>query len=267
MNNIIFCPLFSGSSGNSTLVGNDTTKILIDAGGTGINIEKSLKSINVMPSDINAIFVTHEHQDHFKGAGILSRRYNIPIYASNGTFKAIENNIGNIKPENKRIIETEVFINDVEVRRFNISHDCIEPTGYSILTNNLKICIATDIGIMEDDVRKEIHDSNIVLLESNHDEEMLKFGPYPYILKKRILSEVGHLSNENCGKTIVETFNSKKKYVVLGHLSETNNTPELALKTVENIINESKIKLGKDVILKLAKKYEPSAYINLNLED
>lgn len=259
---MIFCPLYSGSSGNSIFASSDKAKVLIDAGLSGKHIEKALEHIGQNPNDIDAIFVTHEHIDHTKGVGVLSRKYDIPVYANSPTWTAMSKTIGKIKDQNIRIIENNhVNIKDMDVLRYDISHDAAAPSGYSLNHKNKKACIATDLGIFSEEVKTFLEDADVILLESNHDIQMLKFGPYPYNLKRRILSNVGHLSNDDCGKAIVNITNSKFKNIVLGHLSKTNNYPELAYQTVVNVLNDAGIKLDKDLRLTMAKRDMPSNYI------
>lgn len=259
---MIFCSLYSGSSGNSIFVSSDKCKVLIDAGLSGKRIEQALKEINEDAKDIDAIFVTHEHIDHIKGIGVLSRRYDIPIYSNEATWNNMINSIGKIKEKNIKIINDNISIKDLDITAFDIPHDAVGPCGYSIHHGKKKVCIATDLGYFSDDVKKNIQDGDIVLLESNHDVEMLKFGPYPYALKKRILGEMGHLSNEDCGKAILSMMVSKPKRIILGHLSKTNNYPELAYQTVLSILRKEKLNINKDVMLGLAKRDLPSNYIN-----
>lgn len=260
---MIFCSLFSGSSGNSIFVSSDNTKILIDAGMPGKNIENALQSINQNPAELDGIFVTHEHSDHIKGVGVLSRRYNIPVYANELTWVAMQNQIGNIKEHNIRVMsESQVNIKDMDILSYKIPHDAACAQGYAIYNDNKKVCVATDLGYLSEEVKKQIEDADVLLLESNHDIEMLKFGPYPYNLKRRILSDVGHLSNEDCGRAVADLVTgSKRKRVILGHLSGTNNYPELAYQTVVNILKERKIDLVKDIGLTVAKRDMPSNYV------
>ncbi|SHH96078.1 Phosphoribosyl 1,2-cyclic phosphodiesterase [Clostridium collagenovorans DSM 3089] len=259
-----FCPLYSGSSGNSIFVASDKSRILIDAGLSGKTIEAGLKSIEETCEKIDGIFITHEHSDHIKGVGILSRKYDIPIYANELTWKAMDTKIGKVKEHNIKIMDgSYVEVGDLQIVSHGISHDAADPVGYSVYSKEKKATIATDLGYFSEDVKKAVYDADIVLLESNHDIEMVKFGPYPYPLKKRILSEVGHLSNDACGKAIVEIMNDKPKHIVLGHLSKTNNYPDLAYKTVENILVEEGINIGKEIYLTMAERDKPSKYIEL----
>lgn len=260
-----FCSLYSGSSGNSIYVSSPKSKILVDAGVTGKSVVSALESINVNPVYLDGILVTHEHSDHIKGVGILSRRFNLPIYANEKTWASMKNKIGKLKNENINIIDKHFSINDMEIETFKVPHDATDAIGYSIYSAGKKISIATDMGIFTDEIKKNIKDSDLVLIESNHDEEMLKFGPYPYDLKRRILSSLGHLSNSDSGSAILEILKYGPKKIILGHLSGTNNVPELAYKTVENILFYEKVKIGtgQDVELSIASRTEPSKLIEL----
>ena len=263
---MIFCSLYSGSSGNSIFVASEKSKILIDAGLPGKRIDEALKSINQLPSDLDGIFVTHEHSDHIKGVGVLSRKYDIPIYANSNTWTAMESLVGKIKEHNIKVIDKRSVtqVNDLEVKAFNIPHDSISPMGYTIANKNKKVSVATDLGTFTKEIYDNIKESEIILLESNHDVNMLKYGPYPYNLKRRILSEVGHLSNDDCGKAIVDIVkNGLGKKIILGHLSNTNNHPDLAFQTVLSVIQEKGIKQGEDIILSMANRNEPSECIEL----
>lgn len=260
---MIFCSLYSGSSGNSMFISSGEAKILIDAGLAGKNIEKALKDIGQNPAELDGIFVTHEHSDHVKGVGVISRKYNVPVYANELTWQAMQTIIGNIKENNVKIMsEAYVTIKDLDIISYKIPHDAVLPQGYAVYHGKKKISIATDLGHYTEEIRKNIEDSDVVLLESNHDVEMLKFGPYPYNLKRRVLSNVGHLSNEDCGKAIADMVDgTKRKRVILGHLSETNNYPELAYHTVANILREKNIELNKDIGLTVARRDMPSNYM------
>ena len=237
---MIFCSLYSGSSGNSILVGQN-------------------------PNEIDGIFITHEHSDHIKGAGILSRKFNIPIYANELTWKAMEKSLGKIKEENIKIMpkRSTMSLNDLDITSFNTPHDSVASTGYTIKHKGKSASIATDIGTFTEEILRNIRESEVILLESNHDVQMVKFGPYPYELKRRVLSEVGHLSNEDCGKAIVDIMkHDMHRKIILGHLSNTNNVPELAEQAVINVLNAHKINIGKDLELKLADRHKPSSYIS-----
>lgn len=260
-----FYAIASGSSGNSTFVGTEHTKILIDAGISGKCITQALSSLEIAGNNIDALFITHEHTDHIKGAGIISRKFDIPIYATCGTWKAMENQIGKIAEKNKRFVyaQERCIINDICINPFAIPHDATEPVGYSIETENHKITIATDLGHITNDIKQKLFDSDLLLLEANHDEEMVKNGCYPYYLKERILGKKGHISNDTAGNLLCDIMSEKLKYVVLGHLSEQNNYPRLAYQTVKSILEKNNIKIGKYFQLDTALKYNSSQVIEL----
>lgn len=249
-----FCSIYSGSSGNCLYVASDTTKILIDSGLTGKKIQEGLKEIDINPEEIDAMVITHEHDDHIKSAGILSRRFNIPIYANTKTWEAMSKSIGKVNEENIRIFEGyEPFeIGDILVKPFPIPHDAACPCGYSFMHGGKKVSVATDIGYVTEEIKANIMNSDLILLEANHDVEMLKVGPYPYHLKRRVLSNEGHLSNEDAGKAIVEIINGRTSKIILGHLSNTNNYPELALRTVISVLQMNGIIDGEHIEIDIA---------------
>jgi len=256
-----FCAIASGSSGNSVFVGTKHTKVLIDAGLSGKRITEGLASLNITGEAIDALFITHEHTDHIKGVGVFSRKFDIPIYATIGTWEAIENQIGKIAPKNKRFVyeEEPCVINDVCLCPFSIPHDAKQPVGYSIEAENHKITIATDLGHITDDIKQKLFGSKILLLEANHDVNMLETGSYPYLLKRRILSDKWHLSNELSGRLLAEIFHNGLKYIFLGHLSKENNFAELAYETVKLEI-ASKYK-GNEIPVQVARRDMPSQMV------
>ncbi len=254
------CSLFSGSSGNATFVKAGNTNILVDCGDSGVYVENALKSINVSPDKIDCIFITHEHIDHIKGAGILSRRYNIPIYATYGTWQKMIARIGKISFDNIRYIQGGIPFGafDATVTPFTTPHDSNESVGFTIEHNGKKVSIATDIGVMNKTVYENIKHSDIVLLESNHDVDMLLNGPYSYDLKMRIRSNVGHLSNEDCALTASHLLQEGTKHIILAHLSQDNNTAEKAYGVTEGMLLSQGAKIGSDVTLEVAGRYAPS---------
>lgn len=261
-----FCSLYSGSSGNSIFVGSEKAKILIDAGLPGKKIDEALNSIGQNPSEIDGIFITHEHIDHIKGVGVLSRKYDIPIYAPHDTWVAMENNIGKIKEHNIKVMDRRamVSIKDIEIKSFVIPHDAAAPVGYTINLGKKQASVATDFGTFTREIEDSIKDSDVILIESNYNPQMLDMGPYPYNLKLRIKESYGHLSNEDCGEAIVKILKSGLgKQIILGHLSNTNNTPDLAELTVRDILAENNIKIGSDVFLSMANRHNPSKIITL----
>ena len=261
-----FCSLYSGSSGNCIFVASDNAKVLIDAGLPGKKIDEALKHIGEEPGSIDGIFITHEHSDHIKGVGVLSRKYDIPIYANENTWIAMESNIGKIKEHNKVIIDrrSNTVIKDLDIKSFIIPHDAVAPVGYTLSSNGKNVSVVTDFGVFTEEIRDNIKDSEVILIESNHDVNMLKMGPYPYALKLRVLGEHGHLSNEDCGKAIVDVLRfGLKKTIVLGHLSNTNNHPDVAYQTVLDVLSSNGINPGQEVFLSLANRHNPSELITL----
>ena len=262
-----FCTIASGSSGNSVFVSTPKVKILIDAGLSGKAIESGLFSNGINCADIGAIFITHEHIDHIKGAGVLSRRYDLPIYATAGTWEYINHHkaIGKLSDKNKMYItpDVPVIIDDMEIMPFDVPHDANQPVGYTVKSGIRKIAIATDLGHASDNVAKNISEADIILIESNHDLTMLEDGPYPAHLKRRILSNTGHLSNVACGCFLADIFSSKTKHIILGHLSQENNRPILAYETVKDILLANKIDVGGSVGLYLANRHTPGAMLTL----
>lgn len=250
-----FCPLFSGSSGNAAFVEAGNTRILVDAGLSGKAIVEALSAVKVLPETLSGIVITHEHSDHVKGAGILSRKYRIPIYANEQTWNAMAKQIGDVWPGQRRIFETDAdfYIGDLGISTFSIPHDAAGPVGYRIFAGGHSVATATDMGYLTKDVLKRISGSDIVLLESNHDPDMLMQNPhYSAALKKRILGRLGHLSNESCAQGILKLAETGVRNVVLGHLSAENNTPELAMDTAVRAAEEAGLVLGRDLHIDMA---------------
>ena len=251
---MILTSLYSGSSGNCLLLEHRDTKILIDAGLSGNKIQKMLEAKGVKPCSLDAIFVTHEHDDHINGVGVLSRRFDLPIYANANTMKSVLRKAGKIKEEHIRIFNTndDISFKDIQLHSFRISHDAVEPVGFKISDGRSDISIATDIGIIDDNIRENLLNCEIVFLESNHDVDMLMNGSYPYYLKQRIRGESGHLSNDSAGEFCCDLIQSGTKKIMLGHLSQHNNTPMTALKTVKEITAQNGMVCGKDYQLNIA---------------
>ena len=229
-----FYSLYSGSSGNSLFVETQNTKLLIDAGVSSKKIETALNDINIDPSTLDGILVTHEHIDHVQGLGTLSKKFDLPVFVNQETLDAMpkqkdkisENNIKTFK------ISDKFEIGDLEIKPFSIPHDAANPCGFNIWKDNKKISIATDIGHMTNPILKSLEESLFIMLEANYDPEVLRCSPYPFTLKSRIAGPTGHLPNEMAGKTISHLLKSGLKNAMLGHLSKQSNFPELAYKTV-----------------------------------
>jgi phosphoribosyl 1,2-cyclic phosphodiesterase len=251
---IKFCALSSGSSGNCLFLSTGKTTVLVDAGLSGKRVEQLLGQINESPRSVTAILVTHDHIDHTSGVGILSRRFDLPIFANPLTWQVMEGNIGNIAPKNIREFHTGVEFNieDLCIKPYPISHDAADPVGFTFYTGRVKIAVANDLGCVTPSVEEEIKGSSFVMLESNHDTEMLKVGSYPWHLKRRIAGEKGHLSNEDAGAALLRLADQNTKAVLLGHLSKENNYPLLALETVKGMLKQQGIEVGKEVNIDLS---------------
>ena len=238
---IRFCNLFSGSSGNCTYIESDSTKILIDAGVSCQRITKALASIGVDFDEISAILITHEHIDHTKGLTTIAKKFNTPIYATAKTWNQMSSL--NVIEECKCtfVPEKDFNVGNLIIRPFSIPHDAVEPCGFSVLNGEKKVTVATDIGHIEERLITEMSGSDILLIESNYDNDTLLCGAYPYFLKKRISSDIGHLSNEATGKLVKTLYEKGVNKFILGHLSKENNFPELAYQTVFNELNTTSL--------------------------
>ena len=252
---ITFCSLFSGSSGNAIYIGAGDTHLLVDAGLPGKAVSEALLSIGVLPETLSAILVTHEHTDHVKGVGVLSRKYRIPVYANHRTWEAMERHVGNIAPGCRREFFSgdTFYINNVSILPYSTSHDAAEPVGYRIDYSGHSVATATDMGVFTKKILGTLSGVDLLLLESNYDPDMLRENEnYSQRLKTRIQSRYGHLSNGACASAILELQKTGVRNVVLGHLSQENNTPELALQTVCSILSEAGLQLGEDVRVGMA---------------
>lgn len=230
--------LASGSAGNSTYIETDSHKILLDAGLSEKKLSARLASIGREAKDLDAVFVTHEHSDHVKGIGPLVRKHNIPLYTTEGTLRKIKSRIGRIPFWAPIRSEEPMPIGDMVVEPYATPHDAEESVAFVIRCGNIKIGHATDLGTVTPFVREKLKKSTALLVEANHDINMLEVGPYPWPLKQRIKSAVGHLSNEACGELLASASHEGLRLVVLMHLSETNNLAELATLTAEQALGE-----------------------------
>ena len=260
-----FCSLYSGSSGNSLLIQSDNTNILVDSGESAKKIENALSSINVLPQNIDAIIVTHEHTDHIKSLGTLSKKYKIPVYAAKETWYAMPNQYEKIDISLRKLLypSKEFVIGDLKINPFPIPHDAANPCGFNIIHDNKQISIATDLGHVTKNILEELEQSCFIMLESNYDSELLKFSKYPYNLKKRISGEFGHLSNTDAGKLISHLYRKNLASVMLGHLSKENNFPELAYKTVVDELINNNCDISK-IEINVATRVAPSKLIKIS---
>lgn len=247
-----FVSLISGSSGNATLVSDEKTNILIDCGMSGRALSKCLDELDMSADELDALLVTHEHIDHARGVGVVARRHNIPVYATEGTFAAMD--VG-VLPSWTAVSPDAAFeIGSIGVRPFSIPHDAAEPVGYNFFADGKTWTVATDLGHMDEKLLSYLRGSHTILLESNHDIEMLRMGSYPYLLKQRILSDVGHLSNDAAADTLCSLVESGTEHIMLGHLSQENNNPNIAYLTAQNTLAAAGIEIARDVTLTVAQR-------------
>ncbi len=226
------CVLASGSKGNAIYVSDGHTALLVDAGLSGIEIERRMQTAGLEIDTLKAILVTHEHSDHARGVGILSRRYQLPVYATQGTAGAAATQLGRIDRLHHFETGQAFAIDNLAIHPFTTSHDARDPAGFTISQNSQKIGIATDLGIATGMIKQHLQDCTLLVLEANHDPQMLTEGPYPWPLKQRIMSRSGHLSNQASRDLLGEIKHDGLCHVILAHLSEVNNTPEKAMQTL-----------------------------------
>ncbi|MGO4889050.1 MBL fold metallo-hydrolase [Anaerobacillus sp. MEB173] len=241
-----FSVLASGSTGNAIYVATEKKRLLIDAGLSGKQMEKLFEKINCDPSQLDGILVTHEHSDHIKGVGILARRYDIPVYANKKTWLAMEKDLGKLSLEQKFHFEVETVksFGDLDVESFGVSHDAAEPMFYVFHHEGKKLVLATDLGYVSERIKGTIKDADMYIFESNHDMNMLRMGRYPWNVKRRILSDVGHVSNEDAGLALCDVITDKTSRIYLAHLSLDNNMKDLARMTVQQTLEENGYVIG-----------------------
>jgi phosphoribosyl 1,2-cyclic phosphodiesterase len=229
--------LASGSRGNCTYVATERARLLVDGGLSAREIERRLLSIGASPKDLSGIVVTHEHVDHVRGVGTLSRRYKLPVYLNKQTHLHLPDSVGRLDQKEEFVTGRSFFIEDVTIHPFAISHDGVDPVGFTLANGLAKIGVCTDLGAATKLVYRHLEHCSVLILEANHDMEMLKNGPYPWPVKQRIKSRVGHLSNEQSVDILSRVFSENLKEVVLAHISETNNTAEMVLKTFTGLLD------------------------------
>lgn len=233
-----FSVLGSGSKGNATYIEAGDTRILVDAGFSGVEIERRLNDIEVDINTISALLVTHEHGDHIRGIQVLSRRYSLPVYVSEATLTAAGKNLARIVEWQQILAGQDFNHRDLSIHPFSVSHDAEATLGFVISGNGCSLGYCTDTGTVSPLMRHRLGGCNGLVLECNHDLEMLKNGGYPPALQQRIRSKFGHLTNSDAARFLIELIHDDLEHVVLAHISETNNTHELALTTVESHLRE-----------------------------
>jgi phosphoribosyl 1,2-cyclic phosphodiesterase len=268
------CALYSGSSGNSIFISsqddnfvsynilsgtevNRGTGILVDAGVNGKQMQLAMESIGESMDEVHGILITHEHVDHMRGVGVVMRRHGIPLYVNSRTWKRMQDmQIGDIPERLVNIIESgKTFeIRDLVIKSFRTPHDAVESIGYRILAGSKSISVFTDIGEVQEEMFESVAGSDAIFIESNYDRQMLREGSYPDFLKKRIDSSTGHLSNDDCAKTVVRLLERGTTKFVLSHLSQENNLPSVALKTTTATLLGAGAKVGHDLEVTVAKR-------------
>lgn len=237
------CPLASGSRGNSIYVSGGGTAVLVDAGLSGVELQRRMGERGLCPETLSAVVVTHEHTDHVQSAGVLSRRYGIPVYINEKTCRAAQKKLGNVD----RLVTFECgrgfSIGELSIQPFSVSHDAEDPVGLTLQYQNKKVGIATDMGVATGLVRESLKECSLLYLEANHDPDMLMNGPYPWYLKQRVKSRRGHLSNLDAGILLQEIRSACLRHVILAHLSQENNTPEKALQAIQSALDCRSISL------------------------
>ena len=230
------CLLASGSGGNSICVQNGSSSVLIDAGLTGKKIEERLRGVGFDPAGLQAVVVSHEHSDHIKGVGVLARRYGLPVWMTEGTLNASKKIFRG--SERIRVFENdEAFsIGDLSFQAFQLPHDAADPVNFSVTDGHSNVTIATDMGTVTQLVYQYMRRADLVIIETNYDRQLLMDGPYPWVLKQRINSTHGHLSNDGAAEALCNLAREGLKQAVLAHLSEKNNRPELARETCADML-------------------------------
>ncbi|GEN53163.1 MBL fold metallo-hydrolase [Halobacillus faecis] len=246
-----FSVLASGSTGNAFYIESGDERILVDAGLSGKKMEGLLDQVNIDPQSLSRILVTHEHSDHIKGLGIMARRYNLPIYANEKTWNAMEGQIGKLSIDQKfhfSMEETRTF-GGLDVESFAVSHDAADPMFYTFHKDGKKIALVTDLGYVSERIKKTVEGADAYIFESNHDVSMLRMGRYPWNVKRRILGDSGHVSNEDCALALTDIITDQTKRIYLAHLSLDNNMKDLAHMSVKNVLEERGFEVGSHIEL------------------
>src|SRR5499427_2239698 len=235
--------LASGSNGNCTLISSSTTRLLVDAGLSCRELLRRLSKCGERPNSIDAILITHEHTDHVSGLRVLAKKLKVPVYITGPTYETYRRTTRDAAGNRVQLEQREEFhsgrafqIGDVKVTPFTIPHDAVDPVGFTFCSEGIKVAVCTDLGYMPASVRHHIRGCHVLMIESNHDLEMLRGGPYPWSVKQRVMSRVGHLSNDSLADFFSTDYDGGAAFLVLAHLSEANNHPELALQSAERAL-------------------------------
>jgi phosphoribosyl 1,2-cyclic phosphodiesterase len=263
-----FISFGSGSSGNCYLLTTPNDALLIDLGVGLRGLKKDFRNYGLSLSMVHHVLITHDHADHIKSVGSFSHDYKVPVYATREVHVGINRNYcitQKISSELARVIEKgkTYQIGDFSVSPFGVPHDSSDNVGYFIEAEGTNFCVMTDVGTVTDEMKEYIRRARHLVIEANHDEEMVASGPYPQFLKTRILSQTGHLSNRNCALALIENMTEDLRNVWLCHLSEENNHPELARKTVESLLRDYGIIAGVDIQLEVLKRNSPTGVFEL----
>jgi len=248
--------LASGSRGNCAIVRSSKTSVLVDAGISCRETFKRMKACGDAPHSLCAIVLTHEHSDHVYGLAMLARKLNIPIFMTQATHHAWQRAMRDENGERPQLHKLEVFcaghtfhIGDIEIKPFTIPHDAADPVGFTFRSEGIQVAFATDLGYIPASVRDHLRGCDVLVVESNHDVEMLRVGPYPWSVKQRVMSRVGHLSNDALAEFFASDYDGGATYVVLAHLSEQNNHPEIARGAAEKALGSRRNLLHNRVLL------------------
>lgn len=244
-----FSVLASGSTGNAFYIGTEREKILVDAGLSGKQLDRLFSEVGVNPRDLSGILVTHEHTDHIKGLGIIARKYNLPIYANAKTWKAMEGSIGKLTLDQKFHFESGQVktFGDIDIESFGVSHDAVEPMFYTFHHEGKKVSLVTDLGYVSERIKKTVENSDALIFEANHDVSMLQMCRYPWNVKRRILGDYGHVSNDDCALALEDIIGDQTKRIYLAHLSKDNNMKELARMSVEDHLKAADFPIGQQI--------------------
>ncbi|MFG6118694.1 MBL fold metallo-hydrolase [Thalassobacillus sp. B23F22_16] len=246
-----FSVLASGSTGNAFYIETEHEKILVDAGLSGKKIDQAMTDVGINPKELTKILVTHEHSDHIKGLGIIARKYNLPIYANEKTWHAMEGSLGKLTLDQKfhfGMEEVKSF-GDLDIESFGVSHDAADPMFYTFRHNGKKVSLVTDLGYVSERIKKIVEGSDAYIFEANHDVDMLRIGRYPWNVKRRILGDSGHVSNEDCALALTDIITDRTKRIYLAHLSQDNNMKDLARMSVSNLLTERGFELDSRIEL------------------